>query len=133
MAVWPGAVKTWTAVLVTVADLNTEIRDRFSWAKTSIDDNGHVIDPVIQTKTATYTIVGTDDLIVCTSGTFVLTLPTAVGRSGKCFKVKNTGTGTITMGSTSAQTIDGSTASGTILLQNDALTFESNNANWLIV
>jgi hypothetical protein len=119
--------------VVTVADLNTHIRDNLNVLKTSVDDAGHLFFPVIQTKTALYTIAATDDIVICTSGTFTVTLPTAVGRSGKPFIVKNSGSGTITMGSTSSQTIDGVAASSTTLAQNDSLTFVSDNANWVIV
>jgi hypothetical protein len=119
--------------VLTAAFWNQQTRDNGNVLKTSIDDNGHVYDPVMQSKTANYTILGTDDVVICTSGTFTVTLPTAVGRSGKQFKVKNTGSGVITMASTSAQTIDGAAAGSTQLFQFDALTFESDGANWVIV
>jgi hypothetical protein len=127
------APKTWTAAVVTVADLNTHIRDNLNVLKTSIDDNGHLFLPVFQSKTANYTILGTDDVILCTSGSFTITLLTAVGRAGKWFIVKNTGSGTITMASTSSQTIDGASAGSTTLAQNDSLTFLSDGANWVII
>ncbi len=38
---WPS-LKTWTASVVTVLDLNTEIRDRMATLKTSIADNGDI-------------------------------------------------------------------------------------------
>jgi hypothetical protein len=124
--------KTWTATVVTVVDLNTHIRDNLNVLKTSIDDAGHLIWPVFQSKTTTYGIAATDDIVVCPSGSFTVTLPTAVGRTGKPFVVKNMGTGTITMASTSSQTIDGLAASSTILVQYDSLTFVSDGANWVI-
>ncbi len=126
------AYRTWTASVVTVAQLNEQIRDNGNVLRTSMDANGHLIDGVIQSQTSNYTILATDDLILCTTGSFTVTLPTAIGCAGKWFKVKNTGTGTITMGSTSSQTIDGATASATFLAQNDCLVFESDNANWII-
>ena len=58
-------------------------------------------------KTATYTIADSDHLIDCTSNTFTVTLPTAVGIPGKLFIVKNSGAGVITVATTSSQTIDG--------------------------
>jgi hypothetical protein len=67
----------------------------------------------ISTKTTTYTIVTTDDMILAdaTSGTFTITLPTAVGLLGKQFTIKriNTNANNVTIGTTSSQTIDGST------------------------
>jgi hypothetical protein len=121
-----------TGELATAA-LHNDLLDNLGIQKTSIDDNGHIFDPVIQSKTSNYPIVATDDVVICTSGTFTVTLLTAVGRSGKRFTVKNLGTGVITMASTSAQTIDGAAAASTQLFQFDALTFESDGANWVIV
>jgi hypothetical protein len=40
MPTWPGTPKTWTPTVVTVSDLNTELRDRFLVVKTSIADDG---------------------------------------------------------------------------------------------
>jgi hypothetical protein len=87
------------------------------------------------TKTALYTLTITDYTVDCTSGTFTLTLPTAVGTSGygQVYNLKNSGTGVITIATTSSQTIDGN-ASGTLTLnQYDSLTVQSNNANWIIL
>ena len=58
-------------------------------------------------KTTTYTITDADYFIDC-SGTFTVTLPTSVGIAGRIYVVKNSGSGTITVNTTSAQTIDGS-------------------------
>jgi len=125
--------KTWTAAVVTVSEMNTHVRDNMNVLKTSIMDDGHLYDSSIITRTTTYTITSTDDLVNCTSGTFVVTLPTAVGKAGRTYKVKNSGSGVITMGSTSSQTIDGAAASNVVIYQNDCYFFESDNANWLIV
>ena len=38
--------------------------------------------------TGTYTIVPDDYLVDCTSGTFTVTLPTAVGIAGKIYNIK---------------------------------------------
>ncbi|MBL0233245.1 MAG: hypothetical protein IPQ08_06230 [Chitinophagaceae bacterium] len=83
-------------------------------------------------QTTTYTAVA-QDYVNCTSGTFAVTLPTAVSISGKTIKIKNSGTGVITINTTSSQTIDGY-ASGVIALsnQNEEITFVSDGANWLI-
>jgi hypothetical protein len=106
---WNTLAHVTTGALGTATFINN-ILDDLVVLKVSIDDNGHIYDPVIQSKTSNYTIVGTDDVVICTSGTFTVTLLTAVGRSGKRFTVKNLGTGVITMASTSAQTIDGAAA-----------------------
>ena len=84
------------------------------------------------TKTANYTITSSDYLVDCTANSFTVTLLTAVGNTGRSFVVKNSGTGTITIATTSSQTIDGQ-ASGTVTLsQYEALEVISNGANWLI-
>ncbi len=82
-------------------------------------------------QTATYAILTTDQFVDCTSGTFTATLPTAVGVTGKFYIIKNTGTGVITIATTSAQTIDGAT---TLLLtqQYSSVQLVSDNANWKI-
>jgi hypothetical protein len=128
---WTTLAHTTTGALITATFLNN-ILDDLVVLKISVDDNGHLYDSVIQTKTANYTITGTDDIVICTANSFTVTLPTAVGRSGKTFKVKNAGSGVITVGTTSAQTIDGST---TYLLsvQYQSLTVESDGANWQVI
>lgn len=83
-------------------------------------------------KTSAYTLTSSDKTIECTSGTFDVTLPTAVGHN-RVYIVKNSGAGTITMATTSSQTIDGA-ASGTLdLSQYDSYTFQSNGTNWIII
>jgi hypothetical protein len=44
-------------------------------------------------KTATYSITSDDQVIDCTANTFTVTLPTAVGITGKRFVIRNTGSG----------------------------------------
>lgn len=83
-------------------------------------------------KTSTYNITTSDYTINCTSGTFTVTLPTAVGISGQIFVVKNSGTGTITIATTSSQTID-TVTSKTLNTQNSGFAFQSNGANWIII
>lgn len=95
--------KTWTVTVVTLVDLNQQIRDNGNVLKTSIDNNGH-IQWITATKTTTYTFTTADD-IVFASGTFTISLP-AAPVAGKPYRVKNTGTGTITV-SGNGHTIDG--------------------------
>jgi hypothetical protein len=82
-------------------------------------------------KTSTYSIATTDFLINCTSGTFTTTLHTAVNWAGRIICVKNSGTGTITVATTSSQTIDGSTTK--LLYANEELILMSDGANWIIL
>lgn len=60
-------------------------------------------------KTANYTATISDYFIDCTSNSFTITLPTAVGITGRVYIIKNSGTATtITMATTSSELIDGS-------------------------
>jgi len=83
-------------------------------------------------KTATYSAVATDEVIDCTSGTFTVTLPTAVGVTGQTYIVKNSGAGTITIATTSAQTIDGNSTIS-LSTQYASTTVVSDGANWKII
>lgn len=82
-------------------------------------------------QTTTYGITTTDHVINCTTGTFTVTLPTAVGVSGQEYIIKNTGTGVITVATTSSQTIDGVTTA-TINVQYESLSVISDGANWIV-
>jgi hypothetical protein len=81
----------------------------------------------------TYTATYLDHTIICTSGTFTITLPTAVNVSntGVEFEIFNAGAGTITIATTSSQTINGSTTR-TLNTQNTGFKVQSNNANWIV-
>lgn len=84
-------------------------------------------------KTAAYTILSTDDTIDFTGATTVTaTLLTAVGFTGKRFTIKNSGTGVITVATTSSQTIDGVTTF-TLPSQYTSVTVQSDGANWKIM
>lgn len=84
-------------------------------------------------KTGTYTLTATDYTIDCTTGTFTVTLPTAVGAAitGREYVIKNSGAGTITVATTSSQTIDGATTK--TLAAGTAIKVQSNGANWIII
>lgn len=84
----------------------------------------------VSTTTAAAAAASTDYVYLCT-GTFTITLPTAVSNKN-LYTVKNIGSGTITVATTSAQTIDGSTTAP-ILVQYTSLDIISDNANWNIV
>jgi hypothetical protein len=82
-------------------------------------------------KTANYTLTSIDDVVTCTTGTFALTLPSAALNNGKVFVLKNTGAGTITINTTSSQTIDGFASGALTLATNDSMQVVSNNGNWI--
>lgn len=87
-------------------------------------------------KTANYTASDTDKTINCTSGTFTVTLPTAVGITGREYFIKNTGGGIITVDAFGSETIDDAL---TYTLQNDpnpvhldGIAVLSTGAGWII-
>ncbi len=93
-----------------------------------IGDNNVVI------SISTATTAGTApniQYIYLVSGTTTLTLPTAVGNSS-IYTVKNVGSGTVTIATTSSQTIDGS-LTAVLKVKYTSLTLVSDNANWNII
>lgn len=84
-------------------------------------------------KTSTYPITAADYTINATSGTFTTTLPTAVGIAGKIYVITNSGTGVVTVATTSSQTFANVVATPTTLTLNQfsTATVQSNGANWL--
>jgi hypothetical protein len=89
----------------------------------------------VSTKTGAYTITGSDDVILAdaTTAAFSVTLPTAVGVT-KLFTIKriNSNDNSVTIATTSSQTIDGSTTQ-VISVPNDSITVVSDGSNWRII
>lgn len=81
-------------------------------------------------KSANYTAGASDSFIDCT-GTIQITLPTSVGIAGREYSIKNSGTGVITVATTSSQTIDGSTTK-VLNVQYACVTVVADGANWKI-
>jgi hypothetical protein len=90
---------------------------------------GSIVFPY-QAASATYAVKTSDYLLDFTTGTFTATLPTATGCQGKTYVFKNSGTGIITIATTSSQTIDGVTTS-ILATQYATITVVSNGANWI--
>lgn len=95
--------------------------------------------PAYVAKTGTYTATASDYTINCTANTFTVTLPTAIGITGRIYKIVNSGSGTITIGTTSSQTFTNINATPTTLslaaVGAGAITqyeVQSNGANWLV-
>ena len=80
--------------------------------------------------TGAYTAEAGD--VVLAAGTFTVTLPTAVGLLGEEITVKNTGAGTITIGRTSSQTIDGAASNDSLAAQ-EARTYMSDGGGWHVI
>lgn len=105
-----------------------------AWLDTSITALGGLL--AVTTKTADYTAVSTDSVILvdATGGAVTITLPTAVGISGKAFYIKrlNAGANTVTVDANAAETVDdGLTA--VLTVQYEAITIVSDNVEWWIV
>jgi hypothetical protein len=83
-------------------------------------------------RTSTYTIDNEDCVVNCTSGTFTVTLPTAVGVEGQYFIVKNSGTGVITIDGDGSETIDGQ-SNKILAVQYESMTMISDGANWKVI
>jgi hypothetical protein len=80
-------------------------------------------------KTGSYTVTASDYTIDNTSGVNTFTLPTSVGITGRIYNLINSGAGTLTVATTSSQTINGlSTQSVTT-----GMTVQSDGANWKII
>jgi hypothetical protein len=118
------------------ANLTEWLQENGTTVMAFVDKDGNAsfssISSAYVAKTGTYTIVGTDSVIDCTSGTFTVTLPTAVGITGKQFTIKNSGSGIITVATTSSQTIDGGTTA-VMNVQYLSITVVSDGANWKII
>ncbi len=81
-------------------------------------------------KTSAYTLTDADYCIDCTANTFTVTLPTAVGRAGRRFCIKNSGSGTITLDADGSEVIDAATTKS--LAQWVSVIIISDGAGWLI-
>jgi len=80
-------------------------------------------------KTANYTATISDHTIHFTSGTSTFTFPTAVGITGRIYVVRNDSGNTLTLATTSSQTIDGA-APGTQATAT-VKQYQSTGANWI--
>jgi len=84
-------------------------------------------------KTANYTLTSKDYTVDATANSFTFTLPTAVGIAGKVFRIKNSGSGTISVDTTSSQTVDLNPPAAISLSQGDSITLQSTGENWIII
>ena len=107
----------------------------FSVSNMGVTTYGYGYRRTITTYTTNQSLVATyDDIVRCNSATaFTITLPTAVGITGKKFTVKNINSGIITINTTSSQTIDNN-ASGTLTINKyNSVDMVSDGANWMIL
>lgn len=92
--------------------------------------------PIIQSKSTTYTILISDDIVFGDSsgGTFTFTLPTAVGNDGKVITIKKieASFNAITIDGNASETINGS-ATTTLNTDNETIKIVSDGSNWEIL
>ena len=91
---------------------------------------GAVLQVPYVAKSGTASILTSQCVVNC-NGTFTVTLPTAVGNSGRFYFIKYSGAGVITMAGTGGQTFDG--AASPTVAAGASLTVCSDGANWLIL
>jgi hypothetical protein len=101
------------------------------WAKLSNEKS-------VRAVSGSNDVLSTDDVIVANAatGALTLTLPSAVTVPGKelLLKKSDSGSNTVAIATTGAQTIDGLAASNWVLRrQNDSLSIMSDGANWLVL
>jgi hypothetical protein len=78
-----------------------------------------------------YTTLSSDKIVKQTASGKIITLLTAVGRTGQEFIIKNSSTGSMTIATTSSQTIDGDLTG--MISSDESLTVASDGANWIII
>lgn len=110
--------------------------DGSKWIPTTISGGGGSRVAITE-KTASFSIPSPDPSVVQehysfnSSSATTATLPTAVGNSGLVFIITRTGTGAVTVATTSAQTISG-LSSLSIASQWSSVTVKSDGSNWII-
>lgn len=132
-----SGARSWTAL---EAALGNPATDGFalvstaagarSWTRASLQPHA------IAAKTAAYTATSADEILTgdATGGAFSITLPTAVGISGRTYTIKrlNSGANAVTVATTGGQTIDGA-STVTLTTQWQTLRVVSDGANWLAI
>ena len=78
---------------------------------------------------ANYTATSSDYTINCTTGTFTVTLPTAIGITARAYEITNIGTGIITL--TGLEDIQGE--SNQLIYQDETFVVRSTGLNWIVV
>lgn len=84
-------------------------------------------------KVADYGLGNSDYTVECTANSFNITLPTAVGITGRIYNIKDTGVGVITILTTGGETVDGQASGFWQLTQWVNMQVQSNGANWIIL
>jgi hypothetical protein len=88
-------------------------------------------DKAMTVATGDVTLTEDDYYVIYNSGSYTVSLPSAVNISGREYKIKNMGTGEITVDPNGSQTIDGSLT--VELGYRDGMQIVSDGSNWVIV
>jgi hypothetical protein len=83
------------------------------------------------TINSSYTVTDDDYMVDVTSGTFTVSLPTAVGRQGRLYVIKNNGGGAVTVDPYGSETIDGKPL--VILGETNTIQLSSNGIEWVAI
>jgi hypothetical protein len=118
-------------LLTVTPDIGLEIGDELTVVQYNFATVTGGIKTNITNQTSGYIISSTDQTINCTSGTFTVELPSAIGIAGRMYFIKNSGTGVITVEANGAQTIDGALTQ--TLNQWDGIQIQSEGSNWIIL
>jgi len=99
-------------------------------------DKANIVDLSVLAKTTTYTILNTDKVITAdaTSAAFTLTLPTAVGITGRVLTIKKIDStlNQVTIDGSGSETIDGA-LNKKLSTQYESMKIVSNGTNWIIL
>jgi hypothetical protein len=134
-----GSVWTIDAATVTVAKISasgtpsssTYLRGDGSWATVTGSGSGITRTVSIVATNTTAGNSATTDYVYLASSGITVTLPTAVGNSN-LYTITNTDGSNLTVATTAAQTINGS-SSASITLANMSLNFISDGSNWHVI
>ena len=95
---------------------------------------GGSIGQKINTVTSSTTLDATHNIVICNNGStaITITLPTAVGITGRVYTIKreDTSIATVTIATTSSQTIDWAATTLLLTNQKEAVTIVSDGSNW---
>ena len=130
---------TITAVQITKADgtpiINVDTVSDFTGFGTEIPTstlhNAGSLTVFYRAIQALRTLDATDYVVDCTGNTFTVTLPTAIGITGRIYNIKNTGTGIITVDCDGIETIDDELTQ--VISQWENIVIISTGINWIIL
>lgn len=124
-----GSVRLAVGSDNTFLKANSSATNGVEWASASLNLS-------VVSKTSAYTLTTSDDVVLgsASGAGFTLTLPTAVGNSGKTFRIKKTDStfNVITIDGNASETLDGAPTLK-LSTQNEEVVFTSDNANWAVV